>query len=450
MKTNLYTPSDFFADARNEAEVDNLLNNDMYKFTMLDFILANDEYKDLEVKRKMTIRSKDIKTAKVIPIEALKDQLEATKNINGVNESDLSYLRWIRQSDGKSMFREETLEFLKTFKLPDYKIWINDNDNYELEFIWPWKTSIMWEIFGLKIINSLYLYHYIKKEKLSNIEFTQIINKVLDRIYNDIKIFENTPGLNFMEFWTRRSASTDIHKMIFSILENKLPNNCIGTSNIMLAKQLSSKSPKWTNAHEPRMIPTALYDDPEKIIDTMYDIDRRWIKHFPTLGVLLPDTYGSSFYFKNCPQDIIKNHTGCRFDSKDPLVAIPEYVNWLLANWQNPQTKIWIPSDWLDSMTSSQIHRAHSDKIWKITFWIGTHISNNTKGTWPRNTEPYWPFGSFSVVIKPSEVKRPDGTRQSCVKLSDNPTKATWGRERVELFKKIFWAEWSRERKVEV
>jgi nicotinic acid phosphoribosyltransferase len=82
MNTNtLYSPKDFFAEARNEAEVDNFLNNDLYKFLMLDFILAHPEYKDLEVNRKMLIRSKHIKTAKVIPIEALKAQLEHTKNI---------------------------------------------------------------------------------------------------------------------------------------------------------------------------------------------------------------------------------------------------------------------------------------------------------------------------------------------------------------------------------
>jgi nicotinate phosphoribosyltransferase len=87
------------------------------------------------------------------------------------------------------------------------------------------------------------------------------------------------------------------------------------------------------------MIPTALYDDPQEIIDTMYDIDRKWEKHFPSLGVLLPDTYGTSFYYDNCPQDIIENHNGTRFDSKDPMEAIPEYVDWLLKNNQNPQDK---------------------------------------------------------------------------------------------------------------
>jgi hypothetical protein len=43
--TNLYSPEDFFPVLSEQAEVDNLLNNDVYKFFMLDFILAHPEYK---------------------------------------------------------------------------------------------------------------------------------------------------------------------------------------------------------------------------------------------------------------------------------------------------------------------------------------------------------------------------------------------------------------------
>jgi nicotinic acid phosphoribosyltransferase len=82
MKNNIYSPKDFFAVARDEAEVNNLLNTDIYKFMMLDFVLANPEWKNIQVKRKMTIRSKGIKTAFVIPESALIEQLEATKNIS--------------------------------------------------------------------------------------------------------------------------------------------------------------------------------------------------------------------------------------------------------------------------------------------------------------------------------------------------------------------------------
>ncbi|NVP17839.1 hypothetical protein HUU51_03935 [Candidatus Gracilibacteria bacterium] len=438
MRNNLYTPTDIFAVARNEAEVDNLLNTDIYKFMMLDFILTKPEYKDIVVRWKMTVRSKDVKTANVIPKESLIEQLEFTKSIKGISEADASYLRGMTRPDGQRLFREETIEFLKNFRLPEYKIGVDETDNYELEFTGPWSTSILWEIYGLKIINSLYLYHYTKKEKLTNVEFNQIINETLNRLYKDIGIFKETPELTFSEFGTRRSVSTDFQRMVFDILSSSLPNQCLGTSNVMLSREFGLANPRGTNAHELRMIPTALYDDKEKIVETMYDIDRQWANHFPGLSILLPDTYGSSFYFKNAPKDIIQNHNGCRFDSKDPLIAIPEYVDFLLKNNIDPKTKIGIPSDGLDAINSRKIYETQSQKLGKLTFGIGTNLTNNTKGTWPRKNENLGPFGSFSVVVKPSEIQRPDGKWVSCVKLSDNFTKATGEKNRVQFFKEIF------------
>lgn len=438
MKNNIYSPKDFFAVARDEAEVNNLLNTDIYKFMMLDFVLANPEWKNIQVKRKMTIRSKDIKTAFVIPESALIEQLESTKNISWVSEADLSYLRWMTRPDWNRLFQEETLDFLKHFRLSEYQVGTDENGNYELEFIGPWATSILWEIYWLKIINSLYLYHYIRKEKLTNVEFNQIINETLHRLYSDIEIFKQTPEATFSEFWTRRSASTDYQRMVYEILSWTLPEQCLGTSNVMIAREFWLANPKGTNAHELRMITTALYDEKDDIVNAMYDVDKKWAKHFPGLSVLLPDTYGTSFYFENCPEEVFLHHNGCRFDSKDPKIAIPEYVDWVLKRWWNPQTKLWLPSDGLSAKDVVEIHSLHKNSLGKLTFWVGTHLTNNTKWTFPRE-EKYGPFWSFSVVVKPSEIQRSDGTWVSCVKLSDNPTKAIWEPQRVELFKEIFW-----------
>ena len=96
---------------------------------------------------------------------------------------------------------------------------------------------MMREIYGLKIINSSYMYHYIKKAKLTDSEFTQIINESIHRLYQDIKIFKSEPELTFSEFGTRRSLSTDYHTMVFNILSAELPEQCIGTSNIMLSRE---------------------------------------------------------------------------------------------------------------------------------------------------------------------------------------------------------------------
>ncbi len=446
----LYKPQDFFPSLRDEAEVDTLLNNDVYKFFMLDFILAHPEYRGTPVRWKMTIRNPNIKTALVIPQEKLERQLKLTQEkIQGVSQSDLSYLRGMTDTTGTRLFREETLSFLKDFKLPDFSLSLQE-DNYEMSFEWPWENSMMWEIFALKIINALYISEYIKKENISDVEFTQIINQVLARLFEDIKTLKTSPDATFSEFGTRRSMSTQFQRLINEILAESLPWQYVGTSNVQLAKEMWSANPKGTNAHELRMIPTALLDDPQEIVAEMYEIDRKWRRHFPDLALLLPDTYGTSFYLEHCPTDIIEHHTGMRFDSKDPMQAIPEYIDWLLKHGQDPMTKIGIPSDGLDAHKVADISRSFHCKLGRLTFGIGTNLTNNTKNTWPRENETLGPFGSFSVVVKPNEVQRPDGTWVSTVKLSDNPQKAMGSPERVALFKNIFWIAGMKEQSVSV
>jgi nicotinic acid phosphoribosyltransferase len=71
-------------------------------------------------------------------------------------------------------------------------------------------------------------------------------------------------------------------------------------------------------------------------------------------------------------------------------------------------TKSAIPSDGLTAQKAVEITKAFKGKIGNIAFGIGTNLTNNTKNTWPRNDEHKSLFGSFSVVIKPSRVQRPD------------------------------------------
>jgi nicotinic acid phosphoribosyltransferase len=92
-QSGLYKPSDLFAVARDEAEVDDLTNNDIYKFLMLDFALANPQYRGYNVKWNMTIRSKDVRTADIIPYEALNEQLKATQSIQGISEAKITYFQ---------------------------------------------------------------------------------------------------------------------------------------------------------------------------------------------------------------------------------------------------------------------------------------------------------------------------------------------------------------------
>ena len=442
MRSNslLYKPEDMFPNLRGEAEVDNLLNNDAYKFLMMDFILANETYKNTKVRWKMTVRNPQIKLADVIPQERLEEQLWMTQDaIEGITPAQASYLRGLTKTDRSPLLQEDTIKYLENFRLPKYEVEKTPDGNYDITFEGNWPDSMMWEIVGLKLINTLYLSEYVKKEKITDVEFTRMMNETLGRLFNDITTLRTSPDATFSEFGTRRAMSTNYQRLVNEILAAELPGQYKGTSNVMFAMEMWSSNPIGTNAHEMRMIPTALVDHPDDIIDTMYGVDRDWISHHGSeLGLLLPDTYWSSFYFDNCPKDIIRTHRGTRFDSKDPMIWIPEYLEFLRKNGQDPLEKIWIPSDGLSAEKIVRYTNTFKDKIGILTHGMWTNLSNNTKGTWPRETEPLGPYGSMSVVVKPNAVWREDrGEWVECVKLSDNPGKAM-GWARIPLFKKTF------------
>lgn len=147
MRTSLpYTLQNSFAAARDEAEVDSLLNTDIYKFLMLDFFLAHPEYRNIQVRWKMKVRNKDVRLADVIPEEALREQLDATKNIRGITQADTSYMRGM-QVGTRRLLREETLSFLQGFQLPDYKLEKDGRGGYDLTFEGSWVDSMLWEIY---------------------------------------------------------------------------------------------------------------------------------------------------------------------------------------------------------------------------------------------------------------------------------------------------------------
>lgn len=52
-----------------------------------------------------------------------------------------------------------------------------------------------------------------------------------------------------------------------------------------------------------------------------------------------------------------------RFDSKDPMEAIPEYIDWLLKHEQDPLEKVGIPSDGLDAKKVVEITNAFHSKL---------------------------------------------------------------------------------------
>ena len=122
------------------------------------------------------------------------------------------------QVGNRAMLREETLGFLSGFQLPEYHLESDGHGGYTLEFEGTWAESMLWEIYALKIVNSLYLYHYAKKAELSPIEWNGVMTRMYNRLYDNIENVRSDSRITFSEFGTRRAASTDIHRQVNAIL----------------------------------------------------------------------------------------------------------------------------------------------------------------------------------------------------------------------------------------
>jgi len=427
--SNLFNIADVFAPASDEPIIQSLLDTDMYKFTMGQFINTYDDWADTETTFSLIVRSDDVRLAEVIPPAQLREQLDAARDLR-FQPSELAYLRGLPLDDGR-LFGDAYINFLSDFRLPEYDLEVTDDGRFDLSFSGPWKEVTYWETIALPIISELYYYSLLRKHGVTDDEFVGLYGRMLERTLStveELRLYD----LTFADFGTRRRHSFQHQRQVLDILAEQLPNQYIGTSNVYLAKQQGSSNPIGTNAHELPMVAANLteHDDPEEIRRSQYEVVKRWHEIYPELSVLLPDTFGTSQFLENAPAWMAEDCQGVRLDSKDPDVATEEVIGWWQDHGVDPQDRTLIPSDGLTPTRVNNLYRQHGHKVGTYTFGIGTNLTNNCAGVWPRTHDPG--YEPFSVVIKVTEA-----AGKKTVKLSDNPEKAQGG-ERAERFKDIF------------
>src|SRR3712207_9533222 len=80
------------------------------------------------------------------------------------------------------------------------------------------------------------------------------------------------------------------------------------------------------------------------------------------MRVMLPDTYGSTQFFRDAP-DWAADWTGARLDSKDPYAAGEEALAFFAGRGRDPRRKLLIPSDGLDVGAMLGLHAAFGGRI---------------------------------------------------------------------------------------
>lgn len=361
--------------------ITSMLDNDLYKFTMMQAVLHQHPSAMVEYLFKCRTDNIDFR-----PYEG-----DIIKNVNRMcrdlvfEKEDLEYLSDLR------FLKPDFIQFLKLFRFDyDYiDIKADSEGTLHINIKGPWLHTILFEVPILSIVSEVYSTDMSQDYKLAD-----------NRTMAKAEMVAKT-GLKVAEFGGRRRHSKQAHQNALTILKDNCPNNLIGTSNVLMAKELGL-TPIGTMAHEWVQAHQALY----KVEESQSMAFENWAKEYRgDLGIALSDTIGLKYFLRDFDMFFSKLFDGTRQDSGDPYT----YANAMVKHYESmnidPLTKTIVFSDGLDFESAIALWHAYHDVI-KVSAGIGTNITND------------FDYRAVQIVLK---MIRCNG--QPVAKISDNPKK---------------------------
>ena len=381
-----------------EPIITSLLDNDLYKFTMLQAMLH--QFPQTHGVYRFRCRNNE---DTLYPLADIKDDLE--QQLDSLCElrfleDELEYLRGLR------FMRSDFVDYLELFKLKRRFITVSTDEKGRLfiDIEGPMIQAMFFEVFVLAIVNELYF------SALSNASVIEEGQRRLDEkvellhqyAVKEEKYDNNTPPFIVADFGTRRRFSKVWQAHVVETLHNAEPKIVSGTSNVYLAKKLGM-TPIGTMAHEFMQAFQAL---DVRLRDSQKAALEAWVHEYRgDLGIALTDVVGMDAFLRDFDLYFAKLFDGLRHDSGDPYVwgdkAIAHYKKLKI----DPRTKILTFSDGLDLNKAWNLHQYFKGQI-RTSFGIGTNLTNDM-GITPIN-----------IVLKLVECNG-----QPVAKLSDSPGK---------------------------
>lgn len=378
--------------------ITSLLDNDLYKFTMLQAML----HQFPQTHGVYRFRCRNNKDT-VYPLADIKDALE--QQLDSLcelrfSEDELEYLRGLR------FIRSDFVDYLELFKLKRRFITVStdEKDRLCIDIEGPMIQAMFFEVFVLAIVNELYF---------SALSDAQVLAEGQRRLDAKVELLHHyaaeqssyspdTPPFIVADFGTRRRFSKSWQAHVVETLHKAAPKIVGGTSNVYLAKKLGM-TPIGTMAHEFMQAFQAL---DVRLRDSQKAALEAWVHEYRgDLGIALTDVVGMDAFLRDFDLYFAKLFDGLRHDSGDPYVwgdkAIAHYKKLKI----NPKTKILTFSDGLNLDKAWELHQYFKDRI-KTSFGIGTNLTNDM-GITPIN-----------IVLKLVECNG-----QPVAKLSDSPGK---------------------------
>ena len=403
--------------------VRSLLDTDFYKLLMCQSIFRNKP--DTSVTFSLINRSKNIKLAEFIDEGELREHLDHIRSLS-LSRGESTWLRGNTFYGKRQMFRSEFMEWFETLKLPAYHL-EKKAGQYELTFEGSWPEVMLWEVPALSVLMELRGRTVLNK--MAKFELEVLYARAMTKLWEKIENLRDIEDLKIADFGTRRRHSFLWQDWAVQAMLEGLEDKFIGTSNCLIAMKRDIEA-IGTNAHELPMIYSALAENDEQLANAPYQVLADWHEeHDGNLRIILPDTYGTEAFLKRAP-DWLKQWTGIRIDSGDPVEGAEAAIAWWKDKGENPEEKLVIFSDGLDTHNIRDLLQKFNGRV-KVSFGWGTNLTNDFRGLIKDGS-----LDAFSLVCKPIKA---DG--QSTVKLSDNLNKAMGSLEEIDRYKRVFGVE---------
>ncbi len=384
--------------------ITSLLDNDLYKFTMLQAMLH--QFPQTHGVYRFRCRNNQDTDYPLGTIkEALEQQLDSLCQLRFLAD-ELEYLRSLR------FMRSDFVDYLELFQLKRRFITVSTDSKGRLiiDIEGPMIQAMFFEVFVLAIVNELYFNalsdpSVIAEGQRRLDEKVALLHDYAKSQANDQQADnkkENIPPFIVADFGTRRRFSKSWQAHVVATLHKAEPTIVSGTSNVLLAKNLEM-TPIGTMAHEFMQAFQAL---DVRLRDSQKAALEAWVHEYRgDLGIALTDVVGMDAFLRDFDLYFAKLFDGLRHDSGDPYIwgdkAIAHYQKLKI----DPKTKVLTFSDGLNLQKAWDLHQYFKDRI-KTSFGIGTNLTNDMGLT------------QLNIVLKLVECNG-----QPVAKLSDSPGK---------------------------
>jgi nicotinate phosphoribosyltransferase len=367
--------------------INSMLDNDLYKFTMMQAVLH--QFPAVEVEYKFKCRTEGVNFAP--HVFQIIDAVDAMCSELSFTQDELGYLSGLR------FIKSDFVQFLKLFKFErDYvHVGLGANGELDIRVKGPWLHTILFEVPILAIVSEVY-----------STDRTKNYKDAVARLLGKVELVRKEAGwqdptFRFADFGTRRRHCVEWHDEVVRTLSKELPHNLVGTSNVLLAKKYGL-TPIGTMAHEWIQAHQALY----RVADSQFKAFENWAKEYRgDLGIALSDTVGLKAFLCDFDMFFTKLFDGTRQDSGNPYHYAEEMIKHYESMHIDPRTKTIVFSDGQTIESAIELWDKYMDKI-GISFGIGTHLTND------------FDYKALQIVIKMIKCNE-----QPVAKLSDSPGK---------------------------